>query len=51
MRTPTVAGEEEGRTIWMDNLEADLKTLKMKDWRLKTSERATWRLIVSHLGL
>jgi hypothetical protein len=40
---------------WMDDVIADLKVLKIKQWMEKTREREQWRLIVeeakAHPGL
>jgi hypothetical protein len=40
---------------WLDNVESDLKKMKVKGWKEKTRNREQWRLIVeeakAHPGL
>ena len=31
---------------WMDDVEADLKVMKIKQWIQKTKDRQQWRLVV-----
>jgi hypothetical protein len=50
-------GRREGRPRlrWMDNVVADLKVMKIKQWMEKTKDRQQWRLAVeeakAHPGL
>jgi hypothetical protein len=50
-------GRRKGRPCvrWMDNVVADLKVMKVKQWMEKTKDREQWRLVVAeakaHPGL
>ena len=50
-------GRRRGRTRlrWMDDVVADLKVMKIKQWMEKTKDREQWRLVVAepkaHPGL
>jgi hypothetical protein len=35
-----------GRTRWLDDVEADMKTLGIKRWRLKAQDRKGWTVIL-----
>ena len=43
------------RLRWMDDVVADLKVMKIKQWMEKTKDREQWRLVVTeakaHPGL
>jgi hypothetical protein len=43
------------RLRWMDDVVADLKVMKIKQWMEKTKDREQWRLVVeeakAHPGL
>jgi hypothetical protein len=43
------------RTEWLDDVESDLKKMKVKGWREKMKDREQWRLVVeeakAHPGL
>jgi hypothetical protein len=43
------------RLRWMDDVVADLKVMKIKQWMKKTKDREQWRLVVeeakAHPGL
>ena len=43
-----VIGRRKGRPrlIWMDDVVADLKEMKIKQWMEKTKDRKQWRLFV-----
>jgi hypothetical protein len=50
-------GRRRGRPLlrWMDNVVADLKVIKIKQWIEKSKDREQWRLVVegakAHPGL